>query len=61
MNVYNDILGTIRRNPLVWLNRIIKPGWSTVLAKFESRNPDASVKDRICFSMIRDAKLASSP
>ncbi len=56
MKVYNDIVATIGKTPLVRLNKIIKPEWSTVYAKLEARNPGASVKDRICFNMIRDAE-----
>ena len=56
MNVNKDVLSTIGRTPLVKLNRIIEPGWGTVLAKLESRNPGGSVKDRICMSMIDEAE-----
>jgi cysteine synthase A len=56
MNVNKDILSTIGSTPLVKLNRIIEPGWGTVLAKVESRNPGGSVKDRICMSMIDEAE-----
>ena len=51
-----DVLSTIGSTPLVKLNRIIEPGWGTVLAKLESRNPGGSVKDRICMSMIDEAE-----
>jgi len=56
MNVNKDVLSTIGSTPLVKLNRIIEPGWGTVLAKLESRNPGGSVKDRICMSMIDEAE-----
>ncbi|MCW4043701.1 MAG: pyridoxal-phosphate dependent enzyme, partial [Candidatus Bathyarchaeota archaeon] len=56
MNVNKDVLSTIGNTPLVKLNRIIEPGWGTVLAKLESRNPGGSVKDRICMSMIDEAE-----
>ncbi len=56
MNVNKDVLSTIGNTPLVKLNRVIEPGWGTVLAKLESRNPGGSVKDRICMSMIDEAE-----
>ena len=56
MNVNKDVLSTIGNTPLVKLNRIVEPGWGTVLAKLESRNPAGSVKDRICMSMIDEAE-----
>ena len=59
MNVNRDVLSTIGSTPLVKLNRVIEPGWGTVLAKLESRNPGGSVKDRICMSMIDEAEKQS--
>jgi cysteine synthase A len=56
MNMNKDVLSTIGHTPLVKLNRIIEPGWGTVYAKLESRNPGGSVKDRICMSMIDEAE-----
>jgi cysteine synthase A len=56
MNVNKNVLSTIGRTPLVKLNRIIEPGWATIVAKLESRNPGGSVKDRICMSMIDEAE-----
>ncbi len=54
--VYNDITETVGRTPLVRLNRIATGARAEVLAKLESFNPLASVKDRVGVSMIRDAE-----
>ncbi|HDS83902.1 MAG TPA: cysteine synthase A [Phycisphaerales bacterium] len=47
---YQNIIESTGRTPLVKLNKLING--ATVLAKLESRNPLASVKDRIGVSMI---------
>ncbi|UCH38092.1 MAG: cysteine synthase A [Candidatus Bathyarchaeota archaeon] len=54
--IYNSILETIGRTPLVRLNRITTGLNCTVLAKIEAHNPGGSVKDRICHSMINEAE-----
>jgi len=51
-NVYNNITELVGRTPLIRLNRIAERVNATVLAKMESFNPLASVKDRIGLSMI---------
>jgi cysteine synthase A len=56
--VYNSIIETIGRTPLVKLNRINKDLKPTILAKLESFNPGGSVKDRIGLSMIEAAEKA---
>ncbi len=53
-NAYKDIVGTVGRTPLVQVNKLIPGGM--VLAKLESRNPLASVKDRIGVAMIDAAE-----
>ncbi len=53
--IYTDITQTVGRTPLVRLRRIIQSR-ATVLAKLESRNPLASVKDRIGLAMIEAAE-----
>ncbi len=54
--VANNMLELISNTPLVKLNRLTGPGMATIYGKLESFNPGGSVKDRICFSMIRDAE-----
>ena len=53
--IYDDITQTIGNTPLVRVRRVIKGG-ATVLAKMESFNPLASVKDRIGLAMIDAAE-----
>ena len=54
--IYNNVLETIGKTPLVRLNKITEGLKCTVVGKLESRNPGGSVKDRICLSMIVDAE-----
>ncbi|MDP8229549.1 MAG: cysteine synthase A [Candidatus Gorgyraea atricola] len=54
--IYNSITETIGNTPLVRLNKITKDSVAEILAKIESFNPAGSVKDRIGFSMIKDAE-----
>ncbi|QRO87224.1 cysteine synthase A [Kytococcus sedentarius] len=58
MTIHQDITTTIGGTPLVRLNRITEGAGATVLAKLESANPAASVKDRIGAAII-DAVEAS--
>ena len=53
---YENILQAVGGTPLVKINKLITG--ATVLAKLESRNPLASVKDRIGVSMIEAAEKA---
>ena len=55
-HIYNDIVETVGRTPLVRLNRVTAGAGATVLLKCEFFNPLGSVKDRIGMSMIRDAE-----
>jgi cysteine synthase len=54
--IYNNVLETIGKTPLIQLNQITHGLKCTVVAKTESRNPGGSVKDRICLSMIVEAE-----
>jgi cysteine synthase A len=58
MKIANDITELIGRTPLVRLNRVTQglPKGTQVLAKLESQNPAASVKDRIGLAMIEAAE-----
>ena len=54
--IYNDIVETVGRTPLVRLNRVTGGAPATILLKCEFFNPLGSVKDRIGMSMIEDAE-----
>jgi cysteine synthase A len=54
--IFDNVLETIGKTPLIRLNKITRGLKCTVLAKTESRNPGGSVKDRICLSMITEAE-----
>ena len=57
--IYNNIIETIGRTPLVKLNRVTEGVDATILLKCEFFNPLGSVKDRIGMSMIDDAEKRS--
>jgi len=57
-SVFGDITATVGSTPLVQINKLIQG--ATVLAKLESRNPLASVKDRIGVAMIDAAERAGT-
>ena len=54
--IYNSIVDTVGRTPLVRLNRVTQGVDATILLKCEFFNPLGSVKDRIGMSMIQDAE-----
>ncbi len=54
--IFNSVLETIGKTPLIRLTKIDEHLQCTLLAKQESRNPGGSVKDRICLSMIEEAE-----
>jgi len=53
--IYDDILGTIGNTPIVRLNRT-GPDNVTIYVKIEAFNPMASVKDRLAYAIIKDAR-----
>jgi cysteine synthase A len=55
--IYNSILETIGRTPVVRLNRLA-PAHVELYVKIEAFNPMASVKDRLAYAIIRDAEDA---
>ena len=54
--IFNNVLETIGKTPLIRLNKLTRGLKCTVVAKTESRNPGGSVKDRVCLSMIAEAE-----
>ncbi|HYE31746.1 MAG TPA: cysteine synthase A [Methylomirabilota bacterium] len=54
--IYNNIVETVGRTPLVKLNRVTEGVDATILLKCEFFNPLGSVKDRIGMAMIDDAE-----
>ena len=54
--IFNNVLETIGKTPLIRLNRLTRDLKCTVIAKTESRNPGGSIKDRVCLSMITEAE-----
>ncbi|MFW9989104.1 MAG: cysteine synthase A [Candidatus Odinarchaeota archaeon] len=56
MGVYNNIMETIGKTPLVKFNKIAKDIKPSIYGKLEYFNPGGSVKDRIGMSMIKKAE-----
>lgn len=54
--VYNTILETIGKTPLIRLNNVVSGIPATVYAKIEAFNPGLSAKDRIAMHMIERAE-----
>jgi cysteine synthase A len=54
--VANSVLELIGSTPMVRLNKVVDKESAVIYAKLEFFNPGASVKDRICLSMIKDAE-----
>lgn len=55
MRIYNNILETIGKTPIVKLNKLA-PKDINLYVKIESFNPGGSVKDRLALSVILDAE-----
>ena len=53
--IYDNILGTIGKTPIVRINRLA-PSHVTMYVKCEFFNPLASVKDRLAIGIIEDAE-----
>ena len=56
---YDNILQTIGDTPVIKINRLA-PEHVTLYVKMESFNPMASVKDRLAFAIINDAKRSGA-
>jgi cysteine synthase A len=56
MKVYESIVDSVGRTPLVRIQRVLDGAKAKVLVKMESRNPLGSVKDRIAVAMVDDAE-----
>jgi cysteine synthase len=57
--IYDNILGTIGRTPIVGIQRLAPPG-VTMYVKCEFFNPLASVKDRLAIAIIEDAERSGA-
>ncbi len=55
MAIYDNILDTIGRTPIVKLHRVA-PKHTTLYVKVESFNPGGSVKDRLALAIVLDAE-----
>lgn len=57
--IYDSILDTIGRTPVVKINRL-GPDNQTIYAKLEAFNPLGSVKDRLAIAIIEDAERSGA-
>lgn len=55
-NIASSITALIGGTPLLRLNKVTAGTQAEIVAKLESFNPGGSIKDRIGFSMIKDAE-----
>lgn len=58
MKIYDNIIGSVGRTPLVRLQRLCEGCCADLILKVESFNPLSSVKDRIAVAMLEDAEKA---
>ena len=58
--IYDSILGTIGKTPVVRINRLA-PKHVTMYVKCEFFNPLSSVKDRLAIGIIEDAERQAAP
>ncbi|MTI61753.1 MAG: cysteine synthase A [Firmicutes bacterium] len=56
MGIYNNAVELIGDTPIIKLNKVIGDSSATVLLKLERNNPGGSIKDRICYNMIKTAE-----
>ena len=56
MEIYENILETIGRTPIVKLNNLVPDDPHTYYAKLESFNPGQNIKDRAALSIIEEAE-----
>lgn len=54
--IYDNVLETIGKTPLVKINRLTNGLNVTIIGKIESKNPGGSIKDRVCKFMIEEAE-----
>ncbi len=54
--MFQNVIETVGRTPLVQLQRLPRDLGASVLVKLESRNPCGSVKDRVGVALVEDAE-----